>query len=246
MSLKELSLRCLRHDSAALAMAARGALAAPVPTCPGWTEHDLVGHTGRVHRHIGRVVAQRLQDEAWLRHVPDGPDDPAGRLAWYEEGAAALIDALDGVAEDVPIWNWADGVAPARFWMRRAAAETALHRWDAQSGAGEPDPVDAELAVHGVEEMADAFLPLLGEKVGQVAAEGTTVHLHCTDADGEWLLRFGAEGVSTTREHAKGDVAVRGSASDLYLLLWNRVGADRCEVFGDASVLSRFAELVRI
>jgi len=73
-----------------------------------------------------------------------------------------------------------------------------------------------------------------------------SMHLHCTDTEGEWMIRFTADGAVTTREHAKGDVAVRGTASDLYLLLWNRVSAERFEIFGDASLLRRFAEHVRI
>jgi uncharacterized protein (TIGR03083 family) len=246
MSLKELSLRCLHQDSVALAAAARSDPSARLPTCPDWTEHDIVHHVGRLHRWISHIASARVQERIWPSDLPSGPDDPAERLAWYEEGAAALVDALDAVDEDEPVWNWAEGVGPMRFWLRRVAAETALHRWDAQSGVGEPDPVDTELAVHGVDEMADVFLPVMREKVQRVAADGTTVHLHCTDAAGEWLLRFGAGGIETTREHAKGDVAVRGTASDLYLLLWNRVGAERCEVFGDASVLRRFAEVVRV
>lgn len=33
------------------------------------------------------------------------------------------------------------------------------------------------------------------------------------------------------------DTTVYGSASDLYLLLWNRCGSDRVEVRGDPAVL---------
>ena len=40
-------------------------------------------------------------------------------------------------------------------------------------------------------------------------------------------------------EHAKGDVAARGSASDLLLFLWGRVPADALEVFGDAACSAR-------
>jgi predicted lipid carrier protein YhbT len=70
------------------------------------------------------------------------------------------------------------------------------------------------------------------------------LHFHSTDGDGEWLARLGAEGLVVTREHAKGDVAVRGVASDLLLFLYGRVGTERLEVFGDAALLARWRELV--
>ena len=51
------------------------------------------------------------------------------------------------------------------------------------------------------------------------------------------------EGVTVRREHARGDVAARGSASDLALFLYNRVGPEKLEVFGNAALLERFFEL---
>jgi predicted lipid carrier protein YhbT len=70
--------------------------------------------------------------------------------------------------------------------------------------------------------------------------DGETVHLHCTDLEGEWLVRLVPDGLVVTREHAKGDVAVRGTASDLSLFLYGRVVADALEVFGDAALLANF------
>jgi hypothetical protein len=49
-----------------------------------------------------------------------------------------------------------------------------------------------------------------------------------------------------TREHAKGDVAARGSASDLLRFLWGRAGADRLEVFGDDATLARFRDQISV
>ena len=53
-------------------------------------------------------------------------------------------------------------------------------------------------------------------------------------------------GFTVTAEHAKGDVAARGSASDLLLFLWGRVPADSLEVFGDAELLARFRQAIRV
>ena len=109
--------------------------------------------------------------------------------------------------------------------------------------AGAPTPIPTDLAVDGVDEFLTVFLARLpvGDAVGEA-----TIHFHCTDADGEWLLTRVGDDVVVTREHAKGDVAARGSASDLALFLWGRVGADRLEVFGDAAALDRFRSAVKV
>ncbi len=73
-----------------------------------------------------------------------------------------------------------------------------------------------------------------------------TIHLHATDGDGtgEWFIAT-AEGLSWSRSHEKADVAVRGTTSDLLLLLWGRVPPDHLEVLGDASVLDRWHAATR-
>ncbi len=70
------------------------------------------------------------------------------------------------------------------------------------------------------------------------------MHLHCTDGDGdgEWLVRLGADGVTVVNEHAKADVAARGGASDILLMMWGRIPVDQLEVFGDASLLERWSD----
>ena len=118
------------------------------------------------------------------------------------------------------------------FVRRRIAHETAVHAWDAGDAAGSRQPLDADLAVDGIDEFFEIFTPLTpGAPIEPV----TTVHLHATDRDGEWLISVGGGLFQIERGHAKGDVAVRATASDLLLLLWNRVelGGDGFAVFGD-------------
>ena len=128
------------------------------------------------------------------------------------------------------------------FWARRQANETAVHRWDAQRAAGAVEPVEHTLAVDGIDEFF-GLIPFW-RRESNVRGVGETIHLHCTDGAGEWLVRLAADAVIVTREHAKGDVAARGSASDLLLFLYGRVGPSALEVFGDASLLDRWQELV--
>ena len=48
------------------------------------------------------------------------------------------------------------------------------------------------------------------------------------------------DGFAVAREHAKGDCAIRGTASDILLALWRRVPLSELDVAGDRDVAERF------
>ena len=74
-----------------------------------------------------------------------------------------------------------------------------------------------------------------------IPGSGQTLHLHGTDhSPAEWLITLDSSGVRVRREHAKGDLALKGSVSDLEMLLYQRPTVDAIERFGDASVLDVF------
>jgi uncharacterized protein (TIGR03083 family) len=223
----------LRREGAALAAAAEGRLESTVPSCPEWTVADLVWHVGNVHHFWREVTERRLQDpEAVTR--PPRPSD--GELVgWFASGveqAAAVLESTDPMT---PVWTW----APRRdvgFIQRRMAQETAVHRVDAELAAGSPRPVEADLAVDGIDEFLTLFMT-----PARLQGEGAeSVHLHATDAPGEWVVKVRDGTVSVEQEHGKADVAVRAPASDLLLLLWRRVSPEAVEVLGDGEALGRF------
>jgi len=231
----------IRADGAALAVAAeRAGVDAPVPSCPLWTVADLLGHIGRIHRWVARILVDQATDRGahWSESEPPPPE---ARVEWFTAGVPLLADALAAAGPSVELWSWTPD-ATSGFWARRQANETAVHRYDAQLAAGETEPIEHALAVDGIDEFFGLipFWPW----ADRVRGTGETLHFHCTDGDGEWLARLGTEGLLVTREHAKGDVALRGSASDLLLFLYGRVAPDELEVFGDASLLTRWRETI--
>ena len=72
-----------------------------------------------------------------------------------------------------------------------------------------------------------------------------SLHLHCTDTHGEWLVTIDDDGYHLVRAHAKGDAALRGPAEALLLRLWNRDTdrADELSPVGDERVLDALAPL---
>jgi uncharacterized protein (TIGR03083 family) len=238
-------LALLAADAELLVAEAAAGLDRPVPTCPGWTCERLVGHVGRVYRWTAGWIVTGASTQV------ERPPAGAAAAGWARDGLAELLAAFDRAHADpdARVATWA-GDQPVAFWPRRMALETAVHRVDAQLAAGATTPVDTALAVEGVDELLTVLLPWRG--TAGLGGDGETIHLHATDPDidevggGEWLVTLGPDALAVERSHAKGDVAVRGPASDLFLLLWNRVGTDGLQVFGDARLLDRWREAVHM
>lgn len=69
---------------------------------------------------------------------------------------------------------------------------------------------------------------------------GGSVHIHCTDVAGEWTIRETSDGFEVSREHAKGDCAIRGAAVDVLAVLTGQAPLSSVDVVGDADVAARF------
>lgn len=251
-----------RREAAALADAAQQGLETPVPSCPGWTVATLISHLAfDVYAPRIKHVALRprgdvihayadldlpMQFKAWYDdEYRDMSTMPGGLIALFEEVAGRLAVVLYALSPDEPMHTWWEPSRTAGFMQRRMALETAIHRWDAQRAHGVPEPVEPTLAADGIEEIFEVMVAARrGWAESPREGTGETYHFHRTDGPGEWLVRFAPEGPQITREHAKGHVAVRGTAADLFLFLWQRIPADRLEVFGDAALLGRYFELV--
>ena len=231
-------LAAVRTEGTALLDAARDHLDSPVPGCPGWTGADLLAHIGRVHRWAASIVRDRVTERPSRPPAPPTSDLPD----WYAAGLDELCQVLDD-DPTVPVWSWSES-GDIAFWQRRMAQETAVHRWDAQSAGGDPEPIDPELAVDGIDELLDVFARIDAGS-GKLTEPGS-LHFHATDIDGEWWVQVRDGDLDLKREHAKGDLAMRGPASDLLLVLWGRRPLDVVDSFGDTTVWDRWkAQLER-
>lgn len=215
----------------------------PVAACPGWGVGRVVAHLGCVHRWATALLQADPPSFFGRGDIESSAPRDASVFDWYREGLGPMFDELQRGCLDDPVATWA-GERPRRWWLRRLAHESAVHRFDVEHALTTPSPMDAELAADNIDELFDLFVPSEFDAARFSAGgnDGKTMHLHCTDVDGEWLIGFHEAGVSVDRRHAKGDVAVRGTASDLCLVLWNRQDVARCEVFGDAPLLDEFLD----
>jgi uncharacterized protein (TIGR03083 family) len=234
----------LAHDGARMADLARGDLDAPVPTCPDWALRDLVVHVGGVLRWLteaGRVD----RDGPPTADVKAAPAAGVDLAEWLQTCIDDAVTTMSAIEPDATRWTWPHGPGDvAQWYFRRLAHEILVHRLDAELTAGAVTDVDAAFAVDGVEEMCDVFMPLsTGQAIG---GNGETIHLHATDAEGEWLLTLHADRVDVARGHAKGDAAIRGAARDLLLQVWGRDPIGELEVFGDEAVVATFRAAAKL
>jgi uncharacterized protein (TIGR03083 family) len=262
-------LAVLRREASTLAQIARQYTTVQVPripSCPAWNMTTLVLHVGRGQYFTAKRLRDRETPPAkpgqedlsylklpaeWLEwsknnSAPDDKPIPVELVGWFEEGAAQLQAALSELDPETPVWNWmGSSQTKVETYLRQMPIETSIHRWDAQNASSDqkPEPLDAELARNGID-LLFSFLPLRRKYIKEPPGQGETYHFHRTDGEGEWLLRFEGADVTVTQEHAKGDVALRGTASNLLLFLWGRIGADQLEVFGNADLVKRYFELI--
>ena len=223
----------LRREADLLAEVARTTpLDTPVPACPRWDLARLLRHVGRIYRSTALVTVDGVQPDRDAVGLP--PEDPAEVAAWFAESADIVLAALATIDPDAPAWNPFGAPGGMGYWPRRMALETAVHRWDAEQAAGHLSPVDPELAADGTDEALHIYTALQVAR-SDVPTPAGTLHLHATDAAGEWTLR-GEDGRLVIEDgHAKGDAAVRGPAEGLLLVLWQRLPLEETalEVFGD-------------
>jgi uncharacterized protein (TIGR03083 family) len=240
----------LERDGVLLAAAAdRAGLDAMVPSCPAWRVRDLLRHLGYVHRWAAGYVSQAREemaddpgeDELLLA----GPAD-AELLGWFRDGHAELVRALRSARPGLRCWTFLPAPSALAFWARRQAHETAIHRADAESAAGQAARFPAPFAADGIDELIMGFWAR-----GRARADRPcSLQVRATDTGGEWLVELGA-GTAARRWSAAADAVVAGPASDLYLLLWNRPlpdgqDADRLTVDGDPGVLRLWQDLMKV
>ena len=203
-------------------------LAVPVPTCPGWTVHDLVAHQGLVHRWAAAYIARTgrpAPDAIVLAEADAAPD----LLDWFDEGMVVLLNAVANAPADLDVKFFLPDAPPPRdAWLRRQVHETTIHAVDAMAArlgrAPRADEVWVKpwLAADGVDEVLTGFVVRRNPQASLPRTQ--TVLFKATDVDRSWLVRFTHDGAVTTRDtpDEPADVTVTGTARELYLSVWNR------------------------
>src|SRR5262245_24802824 len=240
----------IEQDGRRLAEAAgAGPLDAPIPSCPGWDVRACVDHTAQVYRNrIAGILLQRRPTPEEVEAMPAG----AELVPWYTASLDALLTVLREHSPDDPAYTWWPPDQTVGFWYRRMAQETAVHRLDVEDGRGTPTPVDAELAVDGIDEVLDLFLgddwatmdPKEWDGVDPGAGADATVAVR---AGGQaWRSTLRPDAIGLQRGDGPADASVTGEPEAVLLWLWGRRPEDVVTLDGDAGVLAAYRDRLRI
>jgi uncharacterized protein (TIGR03083 family) len=237
----ERHLEAISVESVRLAAVTAEALDRKVPSCPEWTGRDLIDHLWHVHTFWHAQV--RAGDET-ARRDPGERAIPEGEQVgdWLEEAGAGLVDDLADAGPDAPCWNWSGHDLNVRWVARRMALETAVHRFDGELTGSDPTPIETDLAVDGIDEFLRVHLQTDVPETPE-ATLGGTLCLACSDSDDAWIVEIGGGQLRVREGSGPATACLRGTASDLYLFTWNRIGVDDLELTGDRSVAAAWATL---
>ncbi|MFS8102057.1 maleylpyruvate isomerase family mycothiol-dependent enzyme [Lentzea alba] len=238
-------LRLIDERSTAFraAIAAAPSLDAPVPTCPGWTLHDLARHIGGGRRvWAATVAAGPATAKAVVK--AEAPQDREALLAWLADSTRQLLDALTEAGPDRECWvGWTDSQSPRTTGAvaRHQVQEIAVHTYDAQLAIGAPQPLPEEVALDGVEE----FLLTCNATTSPWPHEPAVVGYHAGGGR-SWLLWLSAGGARAERLSGipEASVLASGTASDLVLTFYGRNDLGALRVLGDRRVLERLVDWV--
>ena len=235
--------------------AADAGMDAAVPTCPDWAVADLMGHQGTVHRWATAIVSGALSTtdldpEADAAIVP--PTDVTALPTWFAEGADRLLDALRAAPDDLAAAVFLHAAPrPRIFWARRQAHETTIHRVDAMSArlgrfpTASETGISPDLAADGLDELLVGFVSRRSTRLRSETP--LTMLVAPGDVDAAWTVTVSTEPPVTTigaDPDRPADVVLTGSASALYLGLWNR--GDEISQTGGIDALGLWRESVRV
>jgi len=223
--------------------AEKGGAGVTIPTCPEWSMRDLLHHQGEVHRWATAIVRDALSSP----NAPASPLPGDGELVqWFREGCAALVDVLEHTDPDMECFAFLPAPSPLAFWARRQAHETGIHRVDAEGAAGSITPFAVDLATDGIEEMLCGFASRSRSRLRSPTPR--SLGIRATDAPGAWVVHIGPDSitVSTGDGHSDADCTVEAGASELFMLVWNRLGPDDVRLTGDTDVLDLWRTKMRI
>ena len=213
-----------------------------VPACPGWHVSDLVEHLGRVYHFFAEMIRSGRERPFPLSEIASPV--PGSEVEWADAGLKSLVGEINSRSPEDFAWSWTTDKT-VRWVARRILHETLVHRWDLEAATGEAVSTDPALASDCIDEVITSFV--LGRKSDSALPSGS-VHLHCNDTEGEWIIEVLDGSLVVRKEHAKGDAAVRGDAKSLALLMWRRLPLDAPELtlFGEPSPAREFVAYGRL
>ena len=238
-------------------VAEQGDLDVAIEPCGDWDMRALVRHLGLIHLWAAGHVAFPTDDFLDADDIPDmarywpelgaaWPSDDE-LVPWYRKTKANLVRVLAEAPDHHECFSFLPAPTPVTMWSRRQASEIAIHRFDAEDARGIASDFEPAFAADMLDELLSGFAAGPRATEGRIDLGGTKVlHVHATDVDEHWRLTIEDDEIVTTRDDGPADLTICGSASDLYLAMWNRADDSNLTLEGDPALLDYWREASRV
>ena len=148
----------------------------------------------------------------------------------FRTNMANCVELLGEMEPTTPCWTYS-GPGTVSFWLRRAAVETTIHRYDAERALGLTPSVPSPARVRdGIDETLDFAFELACTKIG---APASTLQTSATD-------------ISHDRSIGDGDrtATLSGDGHAIFLALWGRPELADVRIDGDEDITAEWLSLV--
>ena len=110
------------------------------------------------------------------------------------------MEALASAPADLETWTFLDAPTPLAFWARRQAHETAIHRVDAESAAGDVTGFPSGFAADGIDELLLRFVGRPGRPLPVETPRSMVVR--ALDVPRSWRVTFAPSGFQIQADRA--------------------------------------------
>lgn len=196
-------------------------LATRVPACPDWDIEQLIRHTALVYLQKAETIRAGVKPQG--RWVPEDvlKLEPVALLEFCH---GRLTAEFDSHKPSDHAESWVPEDQSVGFWIRRLAHETSIHRYDLEAALGDPQPIQPELAVDGIDEVLTVMFERGRSAASADAApEGATGTLVLESGGKSWTVVLLPHDIEVSHEAGGSPgTVVSGEANDVLLWLWGR------------------------
>jgi len=215
-------------------------LDARVPTCPDWNVGQLVEHTTNVYAHKAETMRRGAFPKDWP------PERTGDVLDNFDQAYADLLAEFGKRSPDDTTPTWYPPEQNVRFWIRRMAQETVIHRVDAELALKEDvAPIPDDFAVDGVDELLICFLDFQSREYAQYfpLPKSDLAPVAISTGGRTWTATMTPKAVNVD---GAGDAPARieGEPNAMLLWLWRRAEGG-VNISGDESLVAMLQENLR-
>ena len=191
-----------------------------VPACPDWDIEQLARHTALVYLQKAETIRTGAKPQgSWV------PEEilQLGPVEILETCYERITAEFDAHRPTDPAESWVAEDQTVGFWIRRLTHETAIHRYDLEAALGDPQPIETDLAIDGIDEVLTVMFERGRSAQSAEATAGVTGNLVLESGGKAWSVLLLPHDVEiSSAAGSSPDAIIKGEPNEILLWLWGR------------------------